>query len=263
MTTTETTTTLKECKKVLTSSALFPELMGFPASNIQCRWCSLDDNLPNVQDDPERDDDWIVNDKSGVHISVDWGGSAKACDFARGYKLSTSYKVGDESSYNANDESSYKAEGESSYNAESSYYMRGESSLKAEAQSNYMRGYEVGFSNGFQKGYESGEGNGYHKGHEVGYQKAEGDSSNTRGYKDEDEYRRGYDDGYKQAVDDLNVRSATAAEPSSATTDSVNSWSKPDGAESAKVDHEVSPFQAMSSAPSKLQLRAPPARAGK
>ena len=119
-----------------------------------------------------------------------------------------------------------------------------------------MRGYEIGFGNGYQKGYETGDRNGFQKGHEVGYQKAEGESNNTSGYKDEGEtiYTRGYNDGYKQALDDVKARSATAAEPSSATTDS---WSKPDGAE---ADREVSPFDGMGSTPSKLQLRAPPGK---
>ena len=129
-----------------------------------------------------------------------------------------------------------------------------------------MRGYEIGFGNGYQKGYETGDRNGFQKGHEVGYQKAEGEPNNTSGYKDEEEYnyKRGYDDGYNKALDDVNVKkaaaefkSASAAEPDSATTDS---WSKPDVAESAQADREVSPFDGMGSAPSKLQLRAPPGK---
>ena len=91
---------------------------------------------------------------------------------------------------------------------------------------------------------------------------AEGESSNTRGYTDEGEssYTRGYEDGYKKALDDEKVKSASAAEPASTTTDS---WSKADGAESAQADREVSPFDGMGSAPSKLQLRAPPSQAGR
>ena len=257
---------IRECKEALKRGR--SELRSVATSSIQCRVVGVSEKVPLIHqlNSAEKGDDWIVNDRSAVHVSVDWGyagGSVRSCDFVSRDEDMHQDHPGNDGGGGGNcgaSVCSFTSDFAEGYDAAwGKAWKMAKEEFGSRPDGITAKGYEVGITTGFSKGYQSGHDTGYQKGHAEGYQKghAEGHSA---GYQTGD--AEGYQKGLGDAKMQLDIQKAPqpvaevaprAEEPPSHSSE--GSWTKEAGRD------QISPFAGMTERKT-LTLTVPPQRVG-